>query len=251
MYKNYEEKNSIELLIEEVEKALQNELYLTALISTLTIPDALAKIEYKKSSGINYIKWVDNFVKDIYGQKYGKKNIKSKVVNYINGEPQEKTDNEKYLESPIEMCGENCYQLRCALMHNIENEIKADEKTPKYRKYTWIDECVLQFTKYEYTNGIISGYDSRLAETSSGEIVTLIEKFCYINVKELCHDIIRGAKEYIKSKNISKKLPKLKINNGGGHMPNSLEPEIFTNNIRLWNKHVKNLKSKSNKESML
>lgn len=45
------------------------------------------------------------------------------------------------------MCGENCYQLRCVLMHNIENEIKADEKTSPHKKYTWIDECVLQFTK--------------------------------------------------------------------------------------------------------
>lgn len=131
-------------------------------------------------------------------------------------------------------------------MHNIENEIKADKKTPKNRKYTWIDECVLQFTKDERTNGIMNGYDPRLAELSSGEVVTLLEKFCYINVKELCHDIIRGAKEYIKTKNVSEKLPKLKINNGGGRMPNSFDPEIFTNNMRLWNKHMKNLKSKSN-----
>lgn len=29
-------------------------------------------------------------------------------------------------------------------------------------------------------------------------------------------------------------------------MPNSFDPEIFTNNMRLWNKHMKNLKNKSN-----
>lgn len=203
MYKNYEEKNSIELLIEEIEKALKNELYLTALISTLTIPDALAKIEYGENSGCNYIKWVNEFVKDVFGRKYGERNTKSEVINYKNGMPLEKTDNEKYLESPTEMCGENCYQLRCALMHNIENEIKADKKTPQNRKYTWIDECVLQFTKDEHTNGIMNGYDPRLAELSSGEVVTLLEKFCYINVKEMCHDIVKGAKEYIKTKNAS------------------------------------------------
>ena len=28
-------------------------------------------------------------------------------------------------------------------------------------------------------------------------------------------------------------------------MPNSFDPEISANNMRLWNKHVKNLKSKS------
>ena len=157
MLKNYEEKNSIEILIDEVEKALKNELYLVALMSTLTIPDALAKIEYKESNSNNYIKWVNEFVKDIFGRKYGEKSNKSEVINYKNGKPLEKTDNEKYLESPTEICGENCYQLRCALLHNIENEIKADKKTPKNRKYIWIDECVLQFTKEEFTNGIMSG----------------------------------------------------------------------------------------------
>lgn len=136
MFKNYEEKNSIELLIGEVEKALNAELYLMALIATLTIPDALAKVEYGKNNGSNYINWVNEHVKDIFGRKYGDRNKGAEVTNYINGEPQEKTDNEKYLESPIEMCGENCYQLRCVLMHNIENEIKADEKTPPHKKYT-------------------------------------------------------------------------------------------------------------------
>ena len=122
------------------------------------------------------------------------------------------------------MCDENCYQLRCALIHNIENEIKADEKTPKNRKYTWIDECVLQFTREEFTNGIMSGYDTYLKELQNGEIVTVAEKFCYINVKELCHDIIRGAKEYIKNIKDEEKLPKLKINNGGGKIMSSIDP---------------------------
>lgn len=57
----------------------------------------------------------------------------------------------------------------------------------------------------------------------------------------------------LKSNNISEKLPKLKINNGGGRMPNSFDPEISTNNMRLWNKHMKNIKSNSsfNKDSLM
>lgn len=242
MLKNYEEKNSIEILIDEVEKALKNELYLVALMSTLTIPDALAKIEYEESNSNNYIKWVNEFVKDIFGRKYGEKSSKSDVINYKNGKPLEKTDNEKYLESPTEICGENCYQLRCALLHNIENEIKADKKTPKNRKYIWIDECVLQFTKEEFTNGIMSGYDTYLKELPSEEIVTVVEKFCYINVRELCHDIIRGAREYIKNKGIEEKLPKIKVNNGGGKMMSSLDPKIEMNNWKLYKKYINNLK---------
>lgn len=246
MFNNFEYQNSIELLINEVDIALKNDLYLIALISTLAIPDVLAKIEYGKSNGTNYIKWVNKYVKDIFGRKYGEKNRKPDILNYNNDESQEKTD--KYLESPIEMCGENCYQLRCSLMHNIENEIKVDEKTPSNRKYTWIDECVLQFAKDEYTNGIMCGYDTYLKELLNGEIVTVAEKFCYINVRELCHDIIRCAKEYIKSKNIEQKLPKLRINNGGGKMMSSLDPEIQMNNWILYKKHMNNINKRCNNE---
>ena len=50
----------------------------------------------------------------------------------------------------------------------------------------------------------------------------------------------------LKSNNISEELPKIKINNGGGRMPNCFDQEVFTNNVRLWNKHMKNLKRNRN-----
>ena len=243
MLRNYEEKNSIELLIEEIEKALNAELYLIALMTSLTMPDVMCKLEYGKGGRDNYIKWVDNYIADGFGVKYGDR---EKIGKYDKNEETntkcEKTDNEKYLESPTSMCGENCYQLRCSLLHDVNNELKSRNRGGKRKIFTWIDECVLQFTKEEFTNGIMSGYDTYLKELQNGEIVTVAEKFCYINVKELCHDIIRGAKEYIKTKNVSEKMPKLKINNGGGKIMSSLDPKIEMNNWRLFKKHMNNNK---------
>ena len=242
MYKNYEEKNSIEVLIDEVEKALTNELYLIALISALTIPDVFCKIEYGNGGGDNYVKWVDNFVVDSFGIKYGDKKYLGRYERDESDVGCNKTLNEKYLNSPTAMCGDNCYQLRCSLLHDIKNEIKGSKKSGKERKFTWIDECVLQFTKEEIVNGIKSGYDTYLKELPSGKIVMVAEKFCYINVRELCHDIIRGAKEYIKNKGIEEKLPKIKVNNGGGKMMSGLDPEKEMNNWKLYKKYINNLK---------
>ena len=51
MPNNFEEKNSIKLLFDEIEKALNAELYLIALMTVLTIPDVMSKIEYGNGSG--------------------------------------------------------------------------------------------------------------------------------------------------------------------------------------------------------
>lgn len=243
MFKNFEEINQIELLISDIKKALYAELYLTALISALTIPDVLCRIEYGAGGGDNYSKWVDTYVEDMFGRKYGAKIPNCEVVNYKNGQPLDKTDNERYLESPVSVCGVNCYQLRCSLLHEGNNDIKGNEKSGKTRKFVWIDECVLQFTKDEFSTSNVCGYDSYLKELDNGEIVSMAEKYCYINVRELCNDIIKAAKRYINRKVIDRdKLPKIKINNGGGKMPSSIDPEGFANNMRLWNKYMKKYK---------
>lgn len=233
MPNNYEEKNSIELLFDEIEKALNAELYLIALMTALTIPDVMSKIEYGNGGGSNYAKWIDEYVIDMFGRKYGDRVTKREVKNYKNGKLLDKTDNERYLETPTEVCGDNCYQLRCSLLHDVKNVIHGSEKLGKNRKYVWIDECVLQFTKEEFTKGIMNGYDTYLKELPDGEIVTLAEKFCYINVKELCNDIIRGAKNYINDKEVKAKMPMIKVNNGGGKMPSCFDPERSNNNLRL------------------
>lgn len=193
---NFEEKNSIELLIKEIEKALNNELYLVALISALTIPDALCKIEYNDNCGDNYVKWVNEYVEDTFGRKYGERECDNHIGE--NSEEEEIIDNsgnDKYLKSPTGLSGSNCYQLRCSLIHDMTNEIKGNKKSGSKRKYLWIDECVLQCSKEEFIRGCSSGTDINLKEVDN-RIVAVAEKYCYINVRELCYDIIRAAKKY-------------------------------------------------------
>lgn len=56
----------IEMLISEIEVALDNGLYMIALSSALILPDTLGKMEYpkneEKSSKKRYIQWVDEYI---------------------------------------------------------------------------------------------------------------------------------------------------------------------------------------------
>lgn len=89
-------------LIQDIRKALENELYFVALSSALTLPDICGRVAYptEKSSRNRYILWYDEEI-----GKYEKN-------------PQDK-DNMPYLS------GEVIYSLRCSLLHegnpNINN----------------------------------------------------------------------------------------------------------------------------------
>ena len=64
MMYNYEEKNSVELLIEEIKKALDNKMYFAALCVSLIIPDMLGKLECDSNEKRFYSKWFDENVRD-------------------------------------------------------------------------------------------------------------------------------------------------------------------------------------------
>ena len=227
IYNNYKEGSSLHILVNEIERALASNLYLTALISALAIPSLMATIMYGDSTKKNYIKWIDECVKNDFGVLYGK--------NKYLGVNNSSDESDKYLSSPTCICGLNCYQLRCSLLHDGTNEIKHDGRT-KSNKYLWIDECVLIFSEEEFATGNLSGGDCRLEELKDGTIVTMVDKYCYISVRMLCNDIIRAAKECVNDENIKEKLPKIKITTGGGRIPNLMNPEIAMNNYRLMRK---------------
>ena len=213
MIKNYEEMNSIELLIDEIEKALNNELYLVALMTALTIPDALSSIKYGKGGGDNYVKWFDEYVKNCFDVPYGYlPKLNNNSVDNLNEKAL--SEEEKYLNSPSYLCGDTCYQLRCNLLHDLDNRIVGGKG--KNREYLNIEECVLQFSKDEFVHGSNSGVEMIPEVSKDGEWCMRVNKYCYISVRELCNNIVRAAKEFIKSENVSNKLPKLKINTGGG-----------------------------------
>ena len=96
----------VQRLIDDIRKALDNDLYFVALGSALTLPDICGKAEYptEDSSRKRYIEWYDNEI----GQY-------ERSSNSISKEPM------PYLS------GEVMYNLRCALLHEGNPNINNNE----------------------------------------------------------------------------------------------------------------------------
>ena len=90
-------------LVQDIRKALENELYFVALSSALTLPDICGKAAYpaEQSSRKRYILWYDEEI-----GKYEKN-------------PEDK-DDMPYLS------GEVIYSLRCSLLHEGNPNMKSD-----------------------------------------------------------------------------------------------------------------------------
>lgn len=92
----------MEKILKEIEKALNEEMYYSALALTLTLPDICGKAEYPKLKGNRkrYIKWYREYLQDCFSV-YG---------NYTQYGFNE----------------QKCWELRCSILHsgNIETEIK-------------------------------------------------------------------------------------------------------------------------------
>lgn len=90
----------IDRLINEINIALNNGLYLSALISALTLPDVCGKAEYpKENTGDRYKNWYDTYVND--------RNLPSETV----------------------------YRLRCDLLHEGSVEMR-DRDQVKFKLMT-------------------------------------------------------------------------------------------------------------------
>lgn len=187
-FNNFTDKNSLEMLFEEIDKNLKNKNHLSALMLSLTIPDALGKVAYPKigKSKPRYIKWFDENVKNIFGLLY------SDGFYEPWGFPR--------------MNGTICYKLRCALFHDGGNDLKKD---------TGIDEFVLSLSDEEFVRGNYAGNEYLFDEWNpkTGEVPQ--NAYLYVSCKELSLNIVNSAKEFIKN-NPDLDYPTLRVNYGGG-----------------------------------
>lgn len=191
-YHNYRDINSLELLINEVEKAIDAKLYLAALHMALSIPDMLGQLAYPELDLVKdrYIKWFDE-------------NVRDNTFGYLHS------------ENPLgindygpKMCGEVCYALRCKLFHEGVNDIKDKTKAR-------INEFVLSFTDEDFVKGNCAGNDFEF-DKYDPETNTCPEiNYLYISCKGLCKDIIMAAKAFYKN-NPDLDYPRLRINQGHG-----------------------------------
>ena len=160
--------NSIQLLIEETKKCLNNGCDLAALIVALTIPDVCGNVMYPNDkNGARYRKWFDHYIGD-YEQFPSDKD-----------RPEEE-------QTPY-MSGDVVYKLRCALLHEGTNDIASK---------IHIDEFNLMLgnsfrhekTKIEQRKE----YMSDNSTISHPKVVTWD-----INVHQLCNKIIWASEVFL------------------------------------------------------
>ena len=195
-YHNYSDINSLELLISEIEKAIDAKSYLAALHMALSIPDMLGQLAYPELDKVTdrYIKWFDENVRNIiFGNLYSENLL-------------------RFNDDAPKMCGEVCYALRCKLFHEGVNDI---ENKTKAR----INEFVLSFTDEDFVKGNCAGRDYEF-DKYDPETNTCPEiNYLYISCKGLCKEIIMAAKEFYKN-NPDLDYPRLRINQGHGNVSN-------------------------------
>ena len=187
---NYTDKNSLELLFDEIEKNIKSKAFLSALIMSLTIPDMLGKLAYPELDKVTdrYIKWFDENVRDLFGLLYS-------------------DDFYKEMDSP-RMCGEVCYRLRCKLLHEGVNDL--EDKTG-------INEFVLSVSDEDFVRGNYAGGDYLFDQWNPETNEVPRVNYLYISCKELCTNITNAAKTFIKN-NPNLDYPRLRINYGGGRI---------------------------------
>lgn len=143
-------------LIKEIETALDNNLYLVALNTALTLPDICGKAEYTyKGNKQRYICWYDDHVKKSID------NIEQKMP---------------------ELNGDVIYSLRCSLLHQGNPNIEKDGNKKN------IDDFVLKLYK---DTGIY--IDMRAIVTHANNTTT--RKYI-VDVRGLCYILCQSAKQY-------------------------------------------------------
>ncbi|VXA96380.1 hypothetical protein [Bacillus altitudinis] len=171
-------------LIKDIENALRNKSYLSALALSLTLPDICGKIEYPqfknkngyRNVGEQYKMWFDNWVNHYYADNTWWTDDYSKAKNPY-------------------FTGEMCYSLRCSFLHAGNSAVKewGEKEDDEHRYY------------YEFKLGI-GGVDSFGSSWSSsvcnnGKIIKT--KSVTINIDKLCEYICLAAKTYYKEKDAS------------------------------------------------
>ena len=101
----------VDIIVNEIRKALEQDLFMVALTTALTLPDIWGKAEFpNEKNWKRYISWYDNEI----------------TINKRSGR------NTTVIDMP-ELDGRVVYSLRCSLLHegnpNINNEQLAKNKT--------------------------------------------------------------------------------------------------------------------------
>ena len=175
----------IDKLIEEINKALENELYFSALSLALTLPDICGKAEYPdKGSTSRYQLWYDEYIGQYENPTFSEKDIDEDLDNNIKEELL-KTKNMPYLS------GEVVYNFRCSLFHQGNPNLDEIEYEKRKKKKCPIDKFVVVVEK-EKPFHIYSGECSSIVSDNEGHQTRSYR----LNVRRLCMIICLTAGKY-------------------------------------------------------
>jgi len=151
--------------INAINKAIKGKNWHGALFIALTLPDICGKVEFPRlSSGKRYIDWFDEYM----GNKY-------------------KT------ESVVFLSGEDCYALRCALLHEGTDDITQQRSRKILEQFVFMtDGPHCNLSQDNYVNG-------KKVETF---LQLRVDKFC----KDVCDSVEVWLKKVSKNTVIAKRL---------------------------------------------
>lgn len=151
----------------DLEKAIENKAYFSALALALIIPDICGKIAYKNlNNKEKYIKWFDDW-----------------VYPYLEVIRDEDVDFAKFDEL-VKFDGEVCYALRCSFLHAGNYDLNNGKNNVKITRFKLcVSDSEFQFGD---ADGVLE---------SDGEIVEVHKR---INIENLLEYFKRGINDYIK-----------------------------------------------------
>ena len=154
----------VDMLVNEIRKALEQDLFMVALTTALTLPDICGNAEFpNEKNWKRYISWYDNEITS------NKRNGRGTTV-----------------EDMPELDGSVVYSLRCSLLHegnpNINNEQLAKNKIKH------IDHFVLTI---EHGEGLVVCLDKSKVSRDGTRSYSM-------SVRGLCYSICDAAERYYK-----------------------------------------------------
>lgn len=167
--------------IKDINLALTNKSYLSALALSLTLPDICGKIEYphfkdkrgNRRVGKQYTAWFDDWVNQYYADNTGWTNDYTKAKNPY-------------------FTGEMCYSLRCSFLHDGNSNIK-----------NWGDKEDADFY-YSYVFRLaVSGADSSSlswVNHTNNDSKIIKTKIVTVNIDKLCECICLASERYYREK---------------------------------------------------
>jgi hypothetical protein len=167
--------------IKDINLALNNKSYLSALALSLTLPDICGQIEYpdlKKKNGERnireqYVAWFDDWVNQYFADNTGWTEDGSKANNPY-------------------FTGEMCYSLRCSFLHAGNSDIK-----------NWGDKEDADFHySYEFELAVSGADKTALSwvNPTNNHSKILKTKTVRVNIDKLCECICLSAEKYYREK---------------------------------------------------